>query len=86
MKLKTIGAALLSAAVLSAASAAAFAETVPGGIQIPASDDALTPDDIAPAPDNTGKDNPDTGIQGAALVVGAIALAGAAVIVSRKKK
>ena len=102
MKLKMIGAALISAAVLTATSAAAFAGMLPGGgiLVVPAPDTSSnpgaepapeeqpkpdTPNDVAPAP-GTGADNPTTGAQGIAMVVGTAALAGAAVVVSRKKK
>lgn len=37
-------------------------------------------------PDSTEKDNPDTGAQGIALALGAAALAGAAVVITRKRK
>ena len=89
MKLKTIGAAALAAAVMGAASATASAGTLPGGdIQAPMPDDpsasgADTPNDVAPAP---GINNPATGAQGVAMVIGAAVLAGAAVVVSRKKR
>lgn len=101
MKLKTIGAALLSAAVLSATSATAFAGMLPGGgmlvVPVPDSNSGNaegdpatdispapeTPNDPSPAP---GTDNPTTGAQGVMMVIGAAALAGAAVVVSRKKK
>lgn len=99
MKLKTLGAALLSAAVLSVTSATAFAGMLPGGgIPIPIPSDSLpsaseTTPDISPAPEtpndpspNPGADNPTTGAQGVVMVIGAAALAGAAVVVSRRKK
>ena len=92
MKLKTIGAAALACAVMGTMSATAFAGMLPGGgmavMPVPDSTpDSGTadkePNDIAPAP---GADNPTTGAQGALMVIGAAALAGAAVVVSRKKK
>ena len=92
MKLKTIGAALLSAAVLSATSATAFAGMLPDGglLVVPVPDSTSNTgtadkeqNDVSPAP---GADNPTTGAQGVVMVIGAAALAGAAVVVSRKKK
>lgn len=51
--------------------------------------DADTADAEAPADDtnaDAGKGNPDTGVAGVAVAAGVVALAGAAVVVSRKRK
>ena len=92
MKLKMIGAAALACAVMGTTSAAAFAGMLPDGglLVVPVPDSTpdnstadKEPTDIAPAP---GTDNPTTGAQGVVMIIGAAALAGAAVVVSRKKK
>lgn len=101
MKLKTIGAAIMACAVMGTMSATAFAGMLPGGGLLvvpvpdgssnsdtePAPDGQPAPeepnDDIAPAP---GTDNPTTGAQGIVMIIGTAALAGAAVVVSRKNK
>lgn len=73
MKLKSIFAALVAAATVSAVSVCGFAATESS--------------EISPAPEaaETTKENPDTGVEGVSAFAGAIALAGAAIVVSRKR-
>lgn len=93
MKIKSVLAAVAAAAVLTTGSAVAFADAA----DTTAADTTGAEDSTA---DTTGTDstedtnsdvtstddtNADTGVEGVAAVVGIIALAGAAVVVSRKR-
>ncbi len=73
MKLKSVLAALAAAVTVSAVSVCGFAAT--------------DSSEISPAPEaeETAKENPDTGVEGVAAFAGAIALAGAAIVISRKR-
>ncbi len=73
MKLKSVLAALVATATVSAVSVCGFAAT-----------DSL---EISPAPEaaEAAKENPDTGVEGVAAFAGAIALSGAAIVISRKR-
>ncbi len=73
MKLKTVLAALAAVATVSAVSVCGFAATESG--------------ETTPAPEaaETTGNNPDTGVEGVAAFAGAIALSGAAIVISRKR-
>lgn len=74
MKLKTVLAALAAFATVSAVSVCGFAATESGEMT-PADEPAVT----------AAGENPDTGVEGVAAFSGAIALSGAAIVISRKK-
>lgn len=90
MKIKSLLAVCAACAAMCATTVFASAENAPA--ELPANDlliapapgDVITPDD---AKDTTpaAEKNTDTGVEGVAAVVGAVALAGAAVVISRKK-
>lgn len=93
MKVKSVLAAIVAVAALSATTVLASAEVnvpvmgvpeIDGDTAAP-EDDAVTTDDVDGAPVESDKDNPDSGVEGVAAVVGAISLAGAAVVISRKR-
>ena len=93
MKVKSVLAAIVAVAALSATTVLASAEVnvpvmgvpeIDGDAAAP-EDDAVTTDDGDAAPVESDKDNPDSGVEGVAAVVGAITLAGAAVVISRKR-
>lgn len=73
MKLKSVLAALFAAATVSAVSVCGFAAAESG--------------EVSPAPEaaETTGENPDTGVEGVAAFAGAISLAGAAIVISRKR-
>ena len=73
MKLKSVFAALVAFAAVSAMSVCGFAATESS--------------EISPAPEaaDTAKENPDTGVEGVAAFAGAMSLAGAAIVISRKR-
>lgn len=90
MKIKSVPAVCAAFAVLCATSAFVSAETVPAELSandlIAAPTDVITPaDDSVKDTSASGEKNTDTGVEGVSAVVGAIALAGAAVVISRKK-
>lgn len=85
MRIKSVPAVCAAAAAICATSVFAFAETTPVELSANeligspnAADDAK---EAAASADNTAQ----TGVEGVSAVVGAIALAGAAVVISRKK-
>lgn len=91
MKIKSVPAACAAFAVICATSVFASAETAPAELSANDLLAALNNDAIAAA-DESAKDiaassekNSDSGVEGVAAVVGAVALAGAAVVISRKK-
>lgn len=73
MKLKSVLAALVAAATVSAVSVCGSAATESG---------EMTP---APEAAETTGENPDTGVEGVAAFAGAMSLAGAAIVISRKR-
>lgn len=87
MKMRTVLAAVIAAVTVSAVSVCGFAEAAGTDSGDAAASGTDSKNESAePAPDageTTG--NPDTGVEGVAAVTGAIALAGAAVAISRKK-
>ena len=94
MKVKSVLAAIVAVAALSATTVLASAEVnvpvmgvpeIDGDAAAAPEDDAVTTDDGDAAPVESDKDNPDSGVEGVAAVVGAITLAGAAVVISRKR-
>lgn len=83
MKIKSVLAAVAAAAVLTTGSAVAFADSNEGEPVVTADEAPEAADSVA---DTTGTtDNADTGVEGVAAAVGIIALAGAAVVISRKR-
>lgn len=72
MKLKSVMAALAALATVSAVSVCGFAATESG--------------EMTPAAETAAAgENPDTGVEGVATFAGAIALSGAAIVISRKR-
>lgn len=72
MKLKSVLAALVAVATVSAVSVCGFAATESG--------------EMTPAPETAAAgENPDTGVEGVAAFAGAMALSGAAIVISRKR-
>ena len=73
MKLKTVFAAPAAFATVSAVSVCGFAATESG--------------EMTPAPEAAAAtgENPDTGVESVAAFAGAIALSGAAIVISRKR-
>ena len=90
MKIKSVLASIVAVAALSATSMFAAADGI--HVQVGTVEE-LTGNAAEAAPENNAgdkaaasdKDNPDSGVEGVAAVVGAIALAGAAVVISRKR-
>lgn len=90
MKIKSVLAAVAAAAVLATGSAVAFAETnEEENAPVVTADETpveSTDDSDADSTDSTdGTDNAETGVEGVAAVVGVLTLAGAAVVISRKR-
>ena len=94
MKIKSVLASIVAVAALSATSIFATADGIKvevGSVEDLTGGANAANGDAAPAEtagaDKTAsdKDNPDSGVEGVAAVVGAIALAGAAVVISRKR-
>ncbi len=89
MKIKSVPAVCTALAVLCATSVFASAETAPAELSandlLAAPNDAVTADDGAKDVADSAEKNADTGVEGLSAVVGAIALAGAVVVISRKK-
>lgn len=98
MKIKSVLAAVAAAAVLTTCSAVAFADLADNGTDsatdsTETNTDETSTDNTADGAStetntdgtNTDDTNADTGVEGVAAVVGIIALAGAAVVVSRKR-
>lgn len=92
MKIKSVLASIVAVAALSATSMFAAADGIK--VEVGSVDEltggAANQADAAPAEGAdkavaSDKDNPDSGVEGVAAVVGAIALAGAAVVISRKR-
>lgn len=72
MKLKSVLAALAAVATVSAVSVCGFAATESG--------------EMTPAPETAlAGENPDTGVEGVTAFAGAMALSGAAIVISRKR-
>lgn len=92
MKMRSVIAAMAAVLTICAANAVSFAESADTNL-VSAKDnpgeennttaDNTSADDAAAEPSD--KDNADTGVESVAAVVGAIALAGAAVVISRKR-
>lgn len=84
MKIKSVSAALAAAAVFSACSVCAFAETTP--VELSANDLLGSPNTVDEAgAAASAEKTADTGVEGVSAIAGVIALAGAAVVISRKK-
>lgn len=86
MKIKSVPAVCAAFAALCATAVIASAETAPA--ELSANDLLTAPNEAAVTAaenDVSADKNIDTGVEGVAAVVGAIALAGAAVVISRKK-
>ena len=89
MKMKSVIAAMAAVSALCAANVVTFAESADTNL-VSAKDteennttENTSADDAAAEPSD--KDNADTGVESVAAVVGAVALAGAAVVISRKR-
>ncbi|MCM1167834.1 MAG: NPXTG-anchored protein [Ruminococcus sp.] len=74
MKLKSVFAAFAAALAVSAVSVCGFAETANSSEMTPAAEAS-----------DAAKENPDTGVESVAAFAGAISLAGAAIVISRKR-
>ena len=84
MKIKSVSAALAAAAVFCACTTVASAETTP--VELSANDLLGSPNTVDEARDAVSAEKTaDTGVEGVSAVAGVIALAGAAVVISRKK-
>lgn len=84
MKIKSVLAALPAAAVFCACAAVASAETTP--VELSANDLLGSPNTVDEAKDVVSDEkNAENGVEGVSAVAGVIALAGAAVVISRKK-
>ena len=84
MKIKSVSAALAAAAVFCACGCAAFAETTP--VELSANDLLGSPNTVDDAREAVSAEKTaDSGVEGVSAVAGVIALAGAAVVISRKK-
>lgn len=84
MRIKSVPAVCAAAAAICATSVFAFAETTP--VELSANDLIGSPNAADDAKEAASADaNAQTGVEGVSAVVGAIALAGAAVVISRKK-
>lgn len=93
MKMRSVIAASAAVLTICAANAVSFAESADTNLvsakDNPGEENNTTADntsaDDADAAEPSDKDNADTGVESVAAVVGAIALAGAAVVISRKR-
>lgn len=85
MKIKSVMAGIAAAAVMSCATVCAFADEADTEILLAAVPSENAAARSAEADTADAKNNPGAGIEGIAAVFGTIALAGAAVVISRKK-